>query len=199
MAQERIHGHITTLQFAKNARLSGRPVPRHGLFGFVSGLGLKQAVVFLTKRFAEIELGFQEIDMALPVRDQRVEQVFRDIIPDLIAMLARLDVKGAGPVLGGEIGFEGFLVVLPDPQRVEFLQVGMASRCWSRCEIPMKVMIGAKSLRIQRKPSDFIGIGVKLRAALTQQPIQLRHRAAMRGAGAYFVRISFPARVIRRM
>ena len=42
--------------------------------------------------------------MAFLVSDQLFEQVLRDVIAHLLAMVARLDIEGGGVMLGGEVG-----------------------------------------------------------------------------------------------
>ena len=70
-----------------------------GLFGFVGRFGVQQAVILRADLVEQAQLGFQEVDMAFLVADQVLEQGLADIVADFFAMVARLDIEGAGIML----------------------------------------------------------------------------------------------------
>ena len=74
----------------------------------------------------EVDLGLEEVDVALLVGHQLLEEVLRDVVPDLLAVVAGFLVEVARVVLAGEVAVEGLARALADAQRVEGLEVRVA-------------------------------------------------------------------------
>ena len=72
----------------------------------------------------QVELGFEEIDMAFLVGHQLLEQVAAGIVLDGMAEGRRLLIERARADFGGQVTFEDLLDCLADMQRVEHLHVG---------------------------------------------------------------------------
>jgi hypothetical protein len=62
----------------------------------------------------------------LLVGHQLLEEVLRHVVADLLAIVPRLGIEGAGVVLGGEVAFQRFGRALADAERIEGLQVRVA-------------------------------------------------------------------------
>lgn len=76
----------------------------------------------------QTKLGFEEVDMPLFVGKQFIEQGAGDVIADLVARAAGLDIERAGIMLGRKVSFQWLSQGLADPQAVQLLQV------WMPCE-----------------------------------------------------------------
>src|SRR5690606_20980621 len=86
--------------------------PELVLIGVLRRVGVELAVPLETNIVEKAELAFEEIDMAVFVREKLLEQIHGNIIAGLLANLARALVGGAGVVFAGKIGLQHFLDVL---------------------------------------------------------------------------------------
>ena len=74
----------------------------------------------------EIELRFEIIDVLFLVVHELLEQVAGDVVLDCMAMCRGLLIERPRRHLRGKIAVEHLLDVLPDVERIEYLQIGEA-------------------------------------------------------------------------
>jgi hypothetical protein len=94
----------------------------------VGGDGVQEAVALLAERLHQVELGLEEVDVALLVLDELLEEDLGGIVAHLLAMVARLDVEVARVVLGGEVGLQRLLRVSPMRSGSRVCRLGWPSR-----------------------------------------------------------------------
>src|SRR5918997_5772386 len=112
----------------------------------------------------EVDLGFEEVDMAFLVGHQLLEQVLGHPVADAVAIGGRFAVEVAGLVFRREVRFEDFLDVLADAQGIEHLEVGEAFQKDDALD---------EAVRVVHLLDGFLapGLGEALVAPIIQEPV----------------------------
>ena len=98
---------------------------RANLLAFVHLRCVEFRIIGFANPFIKVELRFEEVDMPFLVADQFFEQAHGRVITRFAAIFSRFDIKRPRIMFSGQITFQRLLRRLPDPQRIELLQVGV--------------------------------------------------------------------------
>lgn len=98
--------------------------PKSDLLALVHFCGIEHRIIFGANPIIQVKLSFKEINVAFFVFEQPFEQRHRNIIAGLAAVITRLGIKRPSVDFSRQIALQRFTRVLPNAQRVQFLQIG---------------------------------------------------------------------------